>query len=310
MRIIADCYKKFNIKNTSVSANKNPHHIRTLQKHFLTSEQNRNCTNASLHFGTVAHQIVQKSFAENISIEEAIELIEKDPKVFTKLNNYTPHNEKDGMKAKFIIKFIKEICNNHLLNLKELPKQKWKVEQEMTTWLPNVNIYFRMFIDLAGETHLNDLKNKFVTVKYAPLKKTATKDNPHRMGDYVCSFPKFDTNKVFTTDLMQMALYFHSSGLKPTLSYATANDRMLFTEDYCEELKPKNLAEKLKELAAYEIAWEKKLKAADGSLEELMWLCPPDFSEIKKKTFWYQGIPQEYLDDYVNFYLNPKEQTI
>ena len=85
---------------------------------------------------------------------------------------------------------------------------------------------------------------------------------------------------------------------------------MLFTEDSCEELKPKNLAEKLKELAAYEIAWEKKLKAADGSLEELFWLSPPDFSEIKKKTFWYQGIPQEYLDDYVNFYLNPKEQTI
>ena len=91
---------------------------------------------------------------------------------------------------------------------------------------------------------------------------------------------------------MQIALYSRTTGLKPSLSYASATDRILFTEKNCEELQPENLKRNLQELIAYEIAWEKKLKAADGSLEELFWLNPPDFSEIKKKTFWYQGIPK------------------
>ena len=65
----------------------------------------------------------------------------------------------------------------------------------------------------------------------------------------------------------------------------------------------KNLKIWLKELIAYELAWEKKLKAANGSLDELMWLCVPDFSDIRKRTFWYQGIPEEYIERYMNFYV-------
>jgi len=37
--------------------------------------------------------------------------------------------------------------------------------------------------------------------------------------------------------------------------------------------------------------------------DELMWLCVPDFSDIRKRTFWYQGIPEEYIERYMNFYV-------
>ena len=298
LKIIADSYQKFNITNTSVSACKNPPHIRCFQKHYLTKEQNSKCSNASLTLGTIGHDIVEKAIVENLTIAECIQ----DKKIQDKINSYISFDKKDQMKFEFGIKNLEAIGNNHLENLKELPKQKWKTEAEHMKWIDPINVPFRMFIDLTGETHVNDIKNKFPTVKFSPLKTKQTKDNPNRIGDWVCSHPKID-QRAFTSDLMQIALYSYTTGLKPSLSYASATDRILFTEDNCEELKPENLKMWLQELIAYEIAWEKKLKAADGSLEELMWLCVPDFSDIRKKSFWYQGVPEEYIKGYLNFYV-------
>jgi hypothetical protein len=298
LKIIGDCYQKFNITNTSVSAAKNPPHIRCFKKHYLTEEQNSKCANASLTLGTIGHDVVEKAIVENLTVAECIQ----DKKIQDKINSYISFDKKDQMKFEFGIKNLEAIANNHIENLKELPKQKWKTEAEHMKWIDPINVPFRMFIDLTGETHVNDIKNKFPTVKFSPLKTKQTKDNPNRIGDWVCSHPKID-QRAFTSDLMQIALYSHTTGLKPSLSYASATDRILFTEDNCEELKPENLKMWLQELIAYEIAWEKKLKAADGSLEELMWLCVPDFSDIRKKSFWYQGVPEEYIKGYLNFYV-------
>ena len=298
LKIIGDCYQKFNITNTSVSAAKNPPHIRCFQKHYLTKEQNSKCANASLTLGTIGHDVVEKAIVENLTVEECIQ----DKKIQDKINSYISFDKKDQMKFEFGIKNLEAIANNHIENLKELPKQKWKTEAEHMKWIDPINVTFRMFIDLTGETHVNDIKNKFPTVKFSPLKTKQTKDNSNRIGDWVCSHPKID-QRAFTSDLMQISLYAHTTGLKPSLSYASATDRILFTEDNCEELKPENLKMWLQELIAYEIAWEKKLKAADGSLEELMWLCVPDFSDIRKKSFWYQGVPEEYIKGYLNFYV-------
>ena len=298
LKIIADSYQKFNITNTSVSAAKNPPHIRCFQKHYLTKEQNSKCANASLTLGTIGHDVVEKAIVENLTIAECIQ----DKKIQDKINSYISFDKKDQMKFEFGIKNLEAIGNNHIENLKELPKQKWKTEAEHMKWIDPINVPFRMFIDLTGETHVNDIKNKFPTVKFSPLKTKQTKDNPNRIGDWVCSHPRID-QRAFTSDLMQIALYSHTTGLKPSLSYASATDRILFTEDNCEELKPENLKMWLQELIAYEIAWEKKLIAADGSLEELMWLCVPDFSDIRKKSFWYQGVPEEYIKGYLNFYV-------
>ena len=44
-------------------------------------------------------------------------------------------------------------------------------------------------------------------------------------------------------------------------------------------------------------------KAANGSIEELMWLNIPDFSEVRKKSFWWNSIQKEYMEDYLKFYV-------
>ena len=298
LKIIGEAYEKFKDTNTSVSANKEPHSLRAMKRYFLTKEQAKKCSNASLKAGTIGHTIVETCLNKNLTVDKvfASEEIQKE------IDAYFPIDKTDEMKFKFAIKFLPETANNHLENFKELPKQKWKTEVELTTWTPPVSIYWRMFLDLMGETHINDLKNKFPTPKLAPLKVKQKKENPNRIGDWVCTLSKIDP-RVFTSDLMQIALYAHTTGLKPTLSYASATDRVLFTEDNTPELKPENLKIWLKELIAYELAWEKKLKAANGSLDELMWLCVPDFSDIRKRTFWYQGIPEEYIERYMNFYV-------
>ena len=109
-------------------------------------------------------------------------------------------------------------------------------------------------------------------------------------------------DRPFYSDLMQIALYKKCCPLKPFLSYASHTDRKLFTEKNCEDLKQKNLDRSLKQLMVYEIAWQKKLEYADGDIKKLAWLCPPDFSDIKKDSFWYQGVPQEYIERYLNYY--------
>ena len=298
LKIIGEAYQKFNDTNTSVSANKEPHSLRAFKRYKLNSEQRNKCTNASLTLGTLGHDISEKAIVKNISVDECI----ADKEIQDKIKSYVTADMKDQMKFEFGIKFLKDICQNHIENIKELPKQKWQTEIEHIKWIDPINVPFRMFIDLTGDTHINDLKNKFPTVKYAPLKTKQTKENPNRIGDWTCSHPKID-QRAFTGDLMQIALYSHTTGLKPSLSYASATDRILFTEKNCEELQPENLKRNLQELIAYEIAWEKKLKAANGSVDELLWLNIPDFSEIRKGSFWWNSIPQEYMEDYLKTYV-------
>jgi len=298
LKIIGEAYEKFNDTNTSVSANKEPDPYRAMKRYFLSSEQKDQCKNASLVLGGIAHDINEKSIVENISIDEAI----ADKKIQHKINSYVSIDIKDQMKFEFGIKFLKDICENHNKNIKELPDKKWKKEIEHIKWIEPINVPFRMYVDLTGDTYINDLKNKFPSVKLSPLKTKQTKENPNRIGDWVCSHPKLDA-RVFTSDLMQISLYAHTTGLKPSLSYASATDRILFTEDNCEELKPENLKRSLQELIVYEIAWEKKLKAANGSIEELLWLCPPDFSDIRKNSFWWNGVPKKFMEDYLKTYV-------
>jgi len=298
LKIIGEAYQKFNDTNTSVSANKEPNSYRAMKRYFLSSEQKDQCKNASLVLGGIAHDINEKSIVENISIDEAI----KDKKIQHKINSYVSIDIKDQMKFEFGIKFLKDICENHNKNINELPDKKWKSEIEHIKWIDPINVPFRMYVDLTGDTYINDLKNKFPSVKLSPLKTKQTKENPNRIGDWVCSHPKID-QRAFTTDLMRIALYSHTTGLKPSLSYASATDRVLFTEDNCEQLKPENLKRSMQELIVYEIAWEKKLKAANGSIEELLWLCPPDFSELRKGSFWWNGVPKKFMEDYLKTYV-------
>ena len=292
MNVIGDSYTKFGLKHTSKSTACLPHTIRFFKKHILTPKENSEISNASFIGGTLIHMIVQESLTKKLSLDNVI----KSELIQSKIDSYEPNDEKDKKKFEFIIKAAKETAQNHLDNLDDLGQYEWSDEQERVLWTPPVNTYWLMYIDLIGKLAkakdpevLGDLKNKFGTV-------TLTKTKGWTYTNVKCP------DRPFYSDVQQVSLYQKATGLKPFLSYASNCDRKLFTQDNCEDLKQENLDKALKELMIYEIAWEKKLELADGDLKTLAILCCPDFSDIKKKSFWYQGVSQEQINRLLKYY--------
>ena len=221
-----------------------------------------------------------------------------------KAKQHKAFDEKDEIKNRFIIKDIKTYINNHIAAINELPKQKWQYEQQFTFWTKEINIYFNGYIDLLGETHFVDLKNVFGTVKFKPLKKIKKKNyklNENRFGDYVCS-NKSVPEKPFHSDLMQMALYKKMCGKIPALIYVSSQNYKCFTPDNCYELKDKNLEIHFKELIAIQLTWQNKLQYAMGDIGKLAGIIKPDFSNIRKKDFWWETVPVEYIKRFKKVY--------
>ena len=292
INVIGDSYTKFGLKHTSKSTACLPHTIRFFKKHILTLKENSEISNASFIGGTLIHMIVQESLTKKLSLDEVI----KSELIQNKIDNYEPNDEKDKKKFEFIVKAAKETAQNHLDNIDDLGQYEWSDEQERVLWTPPVNTYWLMYIDLIGKLAkaknpevLGDLKNKFGTV-------TLTQTKGWTYSKVKCP------DRPFYSDVQQVSLYQKATGLKPFLSYASNCDRKLFTQDNCEDLKQENLDKALKELMIYEIAWEKKLELADGDLDKLAWLCCPDFSDIKKKSFWWTGVAQEQIDRLLKYY--------
>ncbi len=284
LKIIGQAYKNFGLKHTSKSTATLPHSQRFFKKHCLNSKEASQLSNASLQGGTIIHLLVQESLTKKISLAESY----ASKKITDKINNYQPFNEKDKKKFNMIIKHSIETANNHILNINELPEQIWQDELEYTVWTPPVETYWLCYIDLIGQSMFGDLKNKFGSIR-------ETKKGISYTSVKIPDRP-------FFSDLLQIALYKKVCPLKPFLSYASHTDRKLFTEDNCEDLKEENLQKYLKQLMIYEIAWQKKLEYANGDIEKLAWLCPPDFSDIKKGSFWWEGVPRDFIARYLKFY--------
>ena len=284
LKIIGQAYKNFGLKHTSKSTATLPHSQRFFKKHCLNPQEAKQLTNASLICGTIIHLIVQEVLTKKISLDQAFE----NEKIQSKIKSYKPFSEKDKKKFDMIIKYGKETAQNHIENIKELPEQNWQDELEYTVWTPPVETYWLCYIDLIGQSMFGDLKNKFGTVRET---KKGTSYTSVKIPD-----------RPFFSDLLQIALYKKVCPLKPFLSYASHTDRRLFTEENCEDLKNENLKKYLKQLMIYEIAWQKKLECANGDLQKLAWLCPPDFSDIKKGSFWWDGVPKEYINKYLKYY--------
>lgn len=300
IRKVAECYTKFGLQHTSKSTACLKHSDRYFKKILFPKETSK-LNNASFKGGNIVHDVVQLFVSTNQY--ETLDDVINSNKIQKEIDSYFPFSDKDKYKFKFIIKNLKATAQNHLSNLAELEAQTFKAEIEYTAWLPNVETYWLMYLDLVGTKNFGDLKNCFGAAKESPLKKPK-KDKlvvDNRIDDWVYSNVKVPTRPYFS-DVMQIALYKHSCSLPPFLSYASNCDRKLFTENNCDELKQENLDQALKILSMYEVAWQKKLEIADGDVEKLAWLCVPDVSDIKKNTFMWENVPDELKNKFLGIY--------
>ena len=283
-KILGDCYKKFNLAHTSKSQNTIPDDIRFRNYIVLTPKEKAKLpSNCSFTGGTIAHEIIQSIKCKNKTFREAVKLIQD------KITNYDPIDEKDKIKFNYIIENLEPLIQNHLDNIDEIPKQDWKAELEYTHWADGIKTYFLSYVDLVGSTNFGDIKNVFGTL-------TKTKNG--------FSYSKKKCPRVpYHSDCLQIALY--SKLLpkhKPFLTYASNDDRVIFTPENCVELRTESLQYYYEELVLYQKCWETKLELADGDAKVLAMLCKPDLSEIRKDGFWWRGIDPDIIKRFRSYY--------
>ena len=283
-KILGDCYKKFNLAHTSKSQNTIPDDIRFRNYIVLTPKEKAKLpSNCSFTGGTIAHEIIQSIKCKNKTFREAVKLIQD------KITNYDPIDEKDKIKFNYIIENLEPLVQNHLDNINEIPKQDWKAELEYTHWADGIKTYFLSYVDLVGSTNFGDIKNVFGTL-------TKTKNG--------FSYSKKKCPRVpYHSDCLQIALY--SKLLpkhKPFLTYASNDDRIIFTPENCVELRTESLQYYYEELVLYQKCWETKLELANGDAKVLAMLCKPDLSEIRKDGFWWKGIDPDIIKRFRSYY--------
>ena len=283
-KILGDCYKKFNLAHTSKSQNTIPDDIRFRNYIVLTPKQKAKLpSNCSFTGGTIAHEIVQKIKCENLNYEQAAKALQE------KIDSYVGLDQKDKIKFQHIIDNMENLVINHLANIDEVPKQDWKAELEYTHWADGIKTYFLSYVDLVGSTNFGDIKNVFGTL-------TKTKNG--------FSYSKKKCPKVpYHSDCLQIALY--SKLLpkhKPFLTYASNDDRIIFTPENCVELRTESLQYYYEELVLYQKCWETKLELANGDAKVLAMLCKPDLSEIRKDGFWWKGIDPDIIKRFRSYY--------
>jgi len=286
IRKIGDCYTKFNLKHTSKSQNTIPDDIRFRNYIVMTTKEKMNMPkNCSFEGGTLEHELVQIHYTQNKTLEEAL----KDETVQDRINNYSSVDEKDKIKFDHIVERLIPVAQNHVDNIGELPKQKWKAELEYTHWDDRIKTYFLSYVDLVGDTHFGDIKNVFGTLIKTKSGYSYTKKK--------CPVVPFHS------DCLQIALYQKLLPKhKPFLTYASDSDRRIFTPENCIELRPESLEHYYDELVLYQQCWEKKLELADGNIEILAKLCKPDFSEIRKNGFWWKGTDPDVVKRFKGYY--------
>ena len=283
LRSTSEVYTKFGLTNTSVSENKQPDDVRFFQRIVITPEERRKLpTNASFLLGTLIHDAVQSMLTKNISIDEVFPILEK------KVSEYKGLDEKDKAKADLISKQARQIIKNFVGEVLKLDAGTFKAETEYTHWDHHVETFFRCFVDLEGKDYFFDFKNLFGSVR-------------QNKSGYALTKRKIDSH-IYTTDLMQVALYSKCINKKPCLIYATEDEVMSFHEGNTPELRPDNLIKYYDELIMYQKIWENKLKFADGDIQKLASIIKVDFSSIRKKDFWWKDMPKEYLDRLYRYY--------
>lgn len=288
LNTVSEVYKNFGLENTSVSENKLPEDVRLFQRIILSTQERRNLPgNASFFMGTEIHEAVQKMICHNKTLDDVI--YKDEDSIIKNVRKYKPVNEKDGIKAKMVAMQSKKIVKNFIEKVDKLKDSNWKSELEYIHWDQRIGTYFKMYVDAVGQKYFIDFKNLFGSVRQ---NKTGWSISKRSM-----------TGKLFSSDLMQMALY--SKVLpnhKPCLIYATPEGAMSFTPDNTEEMQPENLNKFYEELITYQKIWENKLAYAGGDIKKLASIIKTDFSSIRKQDFWWNNIPYEYIQRLKKYY--------
>ena len=131
-----------------------------------------------------------------------------------------------------------------------------------------IDVPVTMFLDYASDRQELDLKCSL------PLRNPPKKD-----GTRTWRAPKPRTEPT-ESQLMQQAVYWKGTGLRPGLLFVTSQGYHIATEDNCDALKPEALEEAYEAVVRRWLVVQNLMKASNGNWKNLFSLVAPDFGQI------------------------------
>jgi len=261
----------------------------------------------------IAGSFIHDFFQKNINKKD-IDLNEAETEFSKLIDSLNFEDEKQEMKSKFILKYIKDYVGNHLEAIQKISKSKnWEIEKGFSDWYDDK--YMGSTLDIATEGYIDcsnddekifcEHKNRFGTAKFSPLKTNRVSTTATRIGDWLYSKANKITKPQFT-HCMQSAVYSKhlKNEYKPFLIYVSESDYTIFDENNCWELSPEGLKYFFKKFIQICIQRQEMMKFANGDIKRLACLIGVDWSEIRnyKSNFMMQNYHEEDMQKLIKFY--------
>jgi len=261
----------------------------------------------------VAGSFIHDFFQKNINNQD-VNLNEAESEFANLIYSLDFAEEKQKIKAQFILKYIKDYVSNHLQAVEEISKSKnWQTEKGFSDWYDDK--YMGSTLDIATEGYIDcsnddekiftEHKNRFGSVRLSPLKMNSRGTTANRIGDWVYAKANKIAKPQFT-HCMQSAVYSKhlKDKYKPFLVYVSETDYTIFNEDNCWELSPEGLKYFFKKFIQICIQRQEMMKFANGDIRRLACLIGVDWSEIRnyKSNFMMQNYHEEDMKKLIKFY--------
>lgn len=136
---------------------------------------------------------------------------------------------------------------------------------------PRLDVPVLLLLDYSADDKQLDLKCSL------PLRNPPKKD-----GTRTWRVPKPRTEPT-PQQVMQQAVYWKATGLRPGLLFVTAEGYHIATEDNCEALKPEALEEAYEQIVGRWLVVQNLMKAAQGNWKKLFSMVAPDYSMISSR---------------------------
>ncbi len=163
-----------------------------------------------------------------------------------------------GDMARFAVEGIKEFFDGE-----EIEGEYQRYFQD-----PRIDVPITMFLDYASETKELDLKCSL-----------PRRNPPKKDGTRSWSVPK-PAEKPNENQVMQQAVYWKGTGLKPGLLFVTAKGYHIATAENCEALTEPALELAYENVVRRWLTVQNLMKASGGSWKRLFSMVAPDMSQI------------------------------
>ena len=220
---------------------------------------------ADLHLGLHEYSPIFGQ-TDGIPIAEAI------TKGRTEFMQYQPKDWDDGKDAEEKAEFIEHVeamSLNAIAGVKEFfGDSPIEGEYQRFYWDERIDVPVTLFLDYADEEKQIDLKCSL------PVRNPPKKD-----GTRTWRVPKPKTEPT-EQQVMQQAVYWKATGLRPALLFVTSDGYNIATEDNCPALKPEALEDAYNTIVGRWLAVQNLMKAAMGNWKTLFGMVVPDYGQI------------------------------